>query len=128
MNLSTTPHLPRLEDRFFLWLVVAVSLAFGWILWPFFSAVLWGTILAILFAPLYRRLLKSMAQRRSLAAVATDLNGRLKQCCKSADSPSGAALEMRRHLTLFARYGLPNPKATQLVRDLTMKAFTAHKR
>lgn len=67
-------------------------------------------------------------RKRSLAAVATDLNGRLKQCCKSADSPSGAALEMRRHLELFARYGLPNQKATQLVRDLTMKAFTPHKR
>jgi hypothetical protein len=67
-------------------------------------------------------------RKRPLAAVATDLNGRLKECCKSADSPSAAALEMRRHLTLFARYGLPNPKATQLVRDLTMKAFTAHKR
>ena len=67
-------------------------------------------------------------RKRSLAAVATDLNGRLKQCCKSADSPSGAALEMRGHLALFARYGLPNPKATQLVRDLTMKAFTSHKR
>jgi hypothetical protein len=67
-------------------------------------------------------------RKRPLSAVATDLNGRLKQCCKSADSPSGAALEMRRHLTLFARYGLPNPKATQLVRDLTIKAFTAHKR
>ena len=67
-------------------------------------------------------------RKRPLAAVATDLNGRLKQCCKSADSPSGAALEMRRHFTLFARYGLPNPKATQLVRDLTMKAFTSRKR
>jgi hypothetical protein len=67
-------------------------------------------------------------RKRTLAAVATDLNGRLKQCCKSAESPSGAALEMSRHLTLFSRYGLPNPKATQLVRDLTMKAFTPHKR
>jgi len=67
-------------------------------------------------------------RKRSLSAVATDLNGRLKQCCKSADSPSAAALEMRGHLTLFARYGLPNPKATQLVRELTMKAFTPHKR
>jgi hypothetical protein len=67
-------------------------------------------------------------RKRSLAAVATDLNGRLKQCCKSADSPSAAALEMRRHLTLFARYGLPNAKAIQLVRDLTMKAFNPHKR
>ena len=52
-------------------------------------------------------------RKRSLAAVATDLNGRLKQCCRSAETPSGAALEMRRHLTLFARYGLPNPKATR---------------
>jgi hypothetical protein len=67
-------------------------------------------------------------RKRSLAAVATDLNGRLKQCCKSADSPSEAAREMGRHFALFARYGLPNPKATQLVRDLTMKAFTARKR
>jgi len=67
-------------------------------------------------------------RKRPLSAVAIDLNGRLKQCCKSAYSPSEAALEMRRHLTLFARYGLPNPKATQLVRDLTMKAFTPHKR
>jgi hypothetical protein len=67
-------------------------------------------------------------RKRSLAAVATDLNGRLKQCCKSADSPSAAALEMRRHLTLFARFGLPNPKAIQLVRDLTMKAFTPHRK
>lgn len=67
-------------------------------------------------------------RKRPLAAVATDLNGRLKQCCKSADSPSGAALEMRRHLTLFARFGLPNPKAIQLVRDLTMKAFATRKR
>ena len=67
-------------------------------------------------------------RKRSLSAVATDLNGRLKQCCRSADSPSGAAREMRRHMDLFARYGLPNPKATQLVPDRTMKAFTPHKR
>ena len=67
-------------------------------------------------------------RKRPLSAVATDLNGRLKQCCKSADSPSEAAREMHRHLTLFSRYGVPNPKATQLVRELTMKAFTPHKR
>ena len=67
-------------------------------------------------------------RKRPLAAVATDLNGRLKQCCRSADSPSAAAREMGRHLALFSRYGLPNSKATQLVRDLTVKAFTSQKR
>ena len=62
---------PALEDKVFLVLVVAVSLAFAWILWPFFGAVLWGIILAIVFGPLYRRLLRSMRQRRTLAALAT---------------------------------------------------------
>ena len=46
-------------------------------------------------------------RKRPLAAVATDLNGRLKQCCKSADSPSGAMLEMRSHLALFPATDCP---------------------
>ena len=64
-------NLPGLEDKTFLLLVIAVSLAFAWILWPFFAAVLWGTILAILFAPLDRWLRGIMGQRRTLAALAT---------------------------------------------------------
>jgi predicted PurR-regulated permease PerM len=71
MNSPNSPNLPGLEDKMFLLLVIAVSLAFAWILWPFFGAVLWGTILAILFAPLYRRLLRFMGQRRTVAAIAT---------------------------------------------------------
>jgi predicted PurR-regulated permease PerM len=71
MKSPNSLNLPALEDRTFILLVIAVSLAFGWILWPFFGAVLWGTILAIMFAPLYRRLLKSTGQRRTVAALAT---------------------------------------------------------
>ncbi len=63
--------LRTLEDRTFLWLIVAISVAFAWILWPFYGAVLWATILAIVFAPVYQRLAKSMRQRRNLAALAT---------------------------------------------------------
>src|SRR5918911_1103762 len=59
------------EDKVFLFLIVAVSLAFAWILWPFYGAVLWGTVIAIVFVPLYRRLLSSMRQRRTLAALTT---------------------------------------------------------
>ena len=58
------------EDRTLLVLVVVVSLAFGWILWPFYGAILWGIVGAIVFAPLYRRLSRSMRERRSLAAIA----------------------------------------------------------
>ena len=60
-----------LEDRTLLLLVIAVSLALAWILWPFFSAVLWATVLAIVFAPLYRRILRSIGQHSNLAALAT---------------------------------------------------------
>jgi hypothetical protein len=38
-----------LEDNTLLLLVIAASLAFAWILWPFFGAVLWAAVLAIVF-------------------------------------------------------------------------------
>ncbi|KIZ48012.1 MULTISPECIES: AI-2E family transporter [Rhodopseudomonas] len=59
------------EDKFFLFLVVAASLAFGLILRSFYSALLWGVVIAILFAPLYRGLLKRTGNRSNLAAIAT---------------------------------------------------------
>ena len=71
MKSPNSANFPGLEDKTFLLLVIVVSLAFAWILWPFFGAILWGTILAILFAPLYRRLVDFMKQRRAMAALAT---------------------------------------------------------
>ena len=60
-----------LEDKVFVFLVIAVSLAFGWILAPFLGAVLWSVILAIMFQPLYRRLCRSWPRRRTIAALGT---------------------------------------------------------
>jgi predicted PurR-regulated permease PerM len=71
MKSPNLTNLPGVEDKTFLLLVIAVSLAFAWILLPFYGAVFWGTILAILFSPLYRRLLRFMGQRRTIAALAT---------------------------------------------------------
>jgi predicted PurR-regulated permease PerM len=62
---------PELQQKTFLFLLVLVSLAFGWILLPFYGAVFWGTVLAILFAPFYRRLLARMHQRPNMAALTT---------------------------------------------------------
>jgi predicted PurR-regulated permease PerM len=45
--------------------------AFAWILRPFYGAVLWGVIIAIVFRPVYRRVLRSMPERPTLAALAT---------------------------------------------------------
>ena len=59
------------EDKAFLLLVVAVTLLFAWILWPFSGAILWGTVLAILFSPIQRSLVRRWNGRRTLAALAT---------------------------------------------------------
>jgi predicted PurR-regulated permease PerM len=60
---------PALQDRAFLLLLIVSSLAFAWILRPFYGAVLWGIILAIMFMPLFRRLSQTLHQRRTLAAL-----------------------------------------------------------
>jgi predicted PurR-regulated permease PerM len=62
---------PRLEDRAFLLLLVAVSVAFAWVIWPLSGAILWGTIGAIVFAPLNRRLCQRLRGGRTLAALLT---------------------------------------------------------
>lgn len=62
---------PELQQKTFLLMLIAVSLAFGWILLPFFGAVFWGSVLAIIFTPFYRRLLIFMHQRQNLAALTT---------------------------------------------------------
>lgn len=63
----------RIEHQGFLLLLVAVTLAFAWVLQPFYGAILWAIVVAVIFAPLYRRLLASMGDRRSLAAAVTVL-------------------------------------------------------
>lgn len=61
----------ELHRKIFLFLLLGVSLAFLVILWPFYGAVFWGAILALLFMPLHRRLLRRMPERPNLAALAT---------------------------------------------------------
>jgi predicted PurR-regulated permease PerM len=65
----------ELQQKTLLLLLTAVSLAFVWVVWPFMSAVFWGTVLAILFAPLNRRMLVLVRRRRTLAALSTLLVG-----------------------------------------------------
>lgn len=60
-----------LQQGVFMVLLVLASLAFGWVVWPFFGAILWGTILAIVLAPLQRGALRLTRQRRTLASLTT---------------------------------------------------------
>jgi len=63
----------RLEDGGFFVLVVLVTLAFFWLVAPYFGAILWGVVAAIVFAPVNRRLVVQLGGRRNLAALITIL-------------------------------------------------------
>jgi predicted PurR-regulated permease PerM len=62
---------PTIESRAFIWLLAAVTLAFGLIIWPFSGAVLWALFIAIVFMPLQRRLQKRWPRKPNLAALVT---------------------------------------------------------
>jgi predicted PurR-regulated permease PerM len=49
-------------------LLAASGLALGWILLPFYGAIMWALIIAMLFLPVYRWLLPRLKQRRNVAA------------------------------------------------------------
>jgi len=63
----------RLENQSFLLLLLAASLAFGWILQPFYGAILWAIVATLIFAPLNRALLRRTGGRPTLAASVTIL-------------------------------------------------------
>ena len=52
-------------------MLAGVTVAFFWILLPFFGTILWGSIIALMFAPLYRWLLPRMSHRHTRAALVT---------------------------------------------------------
>jgi predicted PurR-regulated permease PerM len=62
---------PGLEDGGFLVLVLLVTLAFFWLALPYFGAILWGVVAAIVFNPVYRWLVVRLGRRRNLAAALT---------------------------------------------------------
>lgn len=56
------------EDLGFIVLVVIITLAFAYLLAPYFGAVLWGVVAAIMFQPATQQLSKRMGNRPNLAA------------------------------------------------------------
>jgi predicted PurR-regulated permease PerM len=59
------------EDIGFAVLVLLVTIAFAWLLTPYFGAILWGLVAAIVFGPVYRWLTVRFGGREGLAATLT---------------------------------------------------------
>lgn len=67
---ATSPT-PPTHGRWFVGLLILVSIAFVAVVLPFYGALMWASILALLFAPLQRWLCRRFKGRDSLAALAT---------------------------------------------------------
>lgn len=62
---------PELQQKTFLLLLVAISVAFMFVISPFAGAIFWGIVLAIVFEPVHVRFLRALGNRRTLAALST---------------------------------------------------------
>lgn len=60
-----------LQNKALAVLLALVTVAFIWILLPYYGAVFWAVILGILFAPMQRNLVMRFGRRRNLAAGTT---------------------------------------------------------
>ncbi|MFL6708945.1 MAG: AI-2E family transporter [Massilia sp.] len=67
------PSVPQysLQQKTFLWLLVLVTVGFIWVLTPYAGAIFWGVVLAILFAPVYRWLMKKTSQKANTSSLIT---------------------------------------------------------
>ena len=62
-------------DGVALWVLLGiVTLTLGWILLPFYGTLLWSAIIAMVFAPVYTRMLVWAKGRKTLAALGTLLS------------------------------------------------------
>ena len=62
---------PALRRAAFLLLLALVTVAVFWIISPFFGAVFWAMVLALMFMPVHRRLCARLRGRDTLAALGT---------------------------------------------------------
>ena len=60
-----------LHDKAFILLLIAVTIAFFAVLFPFQGAVFWGVILAVVFTPLHKRIFAKLPKYPTIAALIT---------------------------------------------------------
>jgi len=59
------------EKRIFVWVLAAVSIAFLLVMMPFAAPLLWACVLAVLFHPINKKLLRYFPGRENLTTLAT---------------------------------------------------------
>jgi len=60
-----------IEIRSFILALAAVSVAFTYLMLPFFAVILWACIIALVFYPMHARILSRVSDRENLAALIT---------------------------------------------------------
>ncbi|GAA0668136.1 AI-2E family transporter [Rheinheimera tangshanensis] len=63
--------LAKLEERFFLIMLVVVSLAFGLVLEPFWGCIFWACAITVIFYPVQQKILRLIGDKPNRAALIT---------------------------------------------------------
>lgn len=61
----------KFEKRVFLFFLVLITLAFLWVMGPFFSAIFWACAVAVIFYPMQRRLRQKLGNKPNTIAFLT---------------------------------------------------------
>ena len=61
---------PKLAQSSFLILLITITLLFGWVIQPFFGAILWAVVIAVVFHPLQTKWSPHFGARKNLLAFA----------------------------------------------------------
>ncbi len=69
--MPTQPPQSKVERGGFYLFLALVTLAMAWVAWPFLGALLWATLAAIMFQPLFLRIQSRRPGRPNEAAIAT---------------------------------------------------------
>lgn len=69
--MSSPPESNVHDRKVFIWALIATSIAFIWVLFPFLSPILWACILSVIFYPLHKRILNLFKGSKNLAAFTT---------------------------------------------------------
>lgn len=62
---------PKFEQRFFLVMLVVVTLAFGFVLGPFWGCIFWACAITVIFYPLQTKILRRIGDKPNRAALFT---------------------------------------------------------
>lgn len=64
-------NIARLQKTLFMWLLLAITIAFAWLISPFLQPIFWAVVLAVVFYPIQELWLRATKEHKGVSAMLT---------------------------------------------------------